>query len=84
MELVKLGKRGQVSIPRAVLKQLGIEGEQTLIVEVAPDGSIVMRQAGVYPLETYSEERLREFEEADRMTAKEKARLEGKLGRSSR
>ena len=43
-----------------------------------------MRQAGVYPLETYSEERLREFEEADRMTAKEKARLERKLGRSSR
>ena len=46
MELVKLGKRGQVSIPRGVLKQPGIEGEQTLIVEVAEDGSIVMRQAG--------------------------------------
>lgn len=84
MELVKLGKRGQVSIPRVILKQLGIEGEQTLIVEVAEDGSIVMRQAGVYPLETYSEERLREFEDADRMTTKEKARLERKLGRSAR
>ena len=84
MELVKLGKRGQVSIPRAVLKRLGIEGEQTLIVEVTEDGSIVMRQAGVYPLETYSEERLREFEDADRMTAREKARLKKKLGRSAR
>ncbi len=84
MELVKLGKRGQVSIPRAILRQLGIDGEQTLIVEVTPDGSIVMRQAGVYPLETYSEERVREFEEADRMTAGEKARLKRKLGRSAR
>jgi AbrB family looped-hinge helix DNA binding protein len=84
MELVKLGKRGQVSIPRAVLKQLGLEGEQTLIVEVTSDGSIVLRQAGVYPLETYSDERLREFEEADRMTAKETSRLKRKLGRTPR
>jgi bifunctional DNA-binding transcriptional regulator/antitoxin component of YhaV-PrlF toxin-antitoxin module len=79
MELVKLGKRGQLSIPRAVLRQLGIVGEQTLLVDVSPDGSIVLRQAGVYPLEIYSDGRLREFEEADRMTASEKARLKRKL-----
>lgn len=79
MELVKLGKRGQLSIPRAVLRQLGIVGEQTLLVDVSPDGSIVLRQAGVYPLEIYSDGRLREFDEADRMTASEKARLKRKL-----
>ena len=79
MELVKLGKRGQLSIPRAVLRQLGIVGEQTLLVDVAPDGSIVLRQAGVYPLEIYGEARLREFEEADRLTAGEKARLKRTL-----
>ena len=32
-----------------------------------------------YPLETYSEARLREFEEADRLTAAEKGRLKRKL-----
>ena len=79
MELVKLGKRGQLSIPRAVLRKLGIAGEQTLLVDTTEDGSIVLRQAGVYPLETYSEERLREFEEADRLTAAEKARLKRRL-----
>ena len=79
MELVKLGKRGQLSIPRAVLRQLGIVGEQTLLVDVAPDGSIVLRQAGVYPLEIYGEARLREFEEADRLSAGEKARLKRTL-----
>ena len=79
MELVKLGKRGQLSIPRAVLRRLGIAGEQTLLVDTTADGSIVLRQAGVYPLETYSEARLREFEEADRLTASEKSRLKRKL-----
>jgi bifunctional DNA-binding transcriptional regulator/antitoxin component of YhaV-PrlF toxin-antitoxin module len=49
MELVKLGKRGQVSFPRAVLRRLGIAGEQTLPVDTTADGSIVLRQAGVYP-----------------------------------
>lgn len=78
MELVKLGKRGQVSIPRALLRRLGIVGEQTLLVDTAADGSIVLRQAGVYPLEIYGEERLREFEDADRMTAGESARLKRK------
>jgi len=79
MELVKLGRRGQLSIPRAVLRRLGIEGEQTLLVDTTADGSIVLRQAGVYPLEIYSEERVREFEKADRLTAAEGARLKRKL-----
>ncbi len=79
MELVKLGKSGQVSIPRAILRRLGIVGEQTLLVETAADGSIVLRQAGVYPLEIYAEARLSEFEAADRMSAGESVRLKRKL-----
>jgi bifunctional DNA-binding transcriptional regulator/antitoxin component of YhaV-PrlF toxin-antitoxin module len=79
MELVKLGKRGQVSIPRGVLRRLGIVGEQTLLVDTTTDGSIVLRQAGVYPLEIYGEARLQEFEESDRLTAAESARLKSKL-----
>ena len=79
MELVKLGKSGQLSIPKAILRRLGIDGEQTFLVESTPDGAIVLRQAGVYPLETYSDERVREFAEADRLTAKEAARLKRRL-----
>jgi bifunctional DNA-binding transcriptional regulator/antitoxin component of YhaV-PrlF toxin-antitoxin module len=79
MELVKLGKSGQVSIPRAILRRLGIVGEQTLLVDTAADGSIVLRQAGVYPLEIYGPARLHEFEESDRMSAGESARLKRKL-----
>jgi bifunctional DNA-binding transcriptional regulator/antitoxin component of YhaV-PrlF toxin-antitoxin module len=82
MELVKLGKSGQVSIPRAILRALGISGEQTFLVEAADDGSIVLRQAAVYPVEIYSEARVREFEEADRITPRESERLARKLGLS--
>lgn len=68
MQMVTLGKKGQVSIPRSVLKRLGLHGQVPLLLETTSDGSIVLRRAGVYPLEIYGPERLREFEEADRMS----------------
>jgi bifunctional DNA-binding transcriptional regulator/antitoxin component of YhaV-PrlF toxin-antitoxin module len=76
---LKLGKSGQVSIPRAILRRLGIEGEQTFLVEASADGAIILRQAGVYPLEVYSDGRVREFDEADRPTPKETARWRRRL-----
>ena len=75
MELVKLGKSGQVSIPRAVLRRLGITGEQAFLVETTADGAIVLKQAGVYPIEMYSADRIHEFDEADRLTPSEAAKL---------
>ena len=65
MEIVKLGKSGQVSIPRALLKKLGIEPEAMLLAETTDDGAILLRPAGVYPIETYSDDRIAEFMEAD-------------------
>ena len=79
METAKLGKKGQVSIPKAVLDQLGIETETILLVEATSDGSILLRPAGVYPIEIYSDARVAEFLEEDRMTPKERERLEKKL-----
>lgn len=75
METVKLGKKGQLSIPSGILKRLGIEGDSTLIVETTSDGAIVLRPAAVYPIEIYSDKRIREFDTADRMDAKTAARL---------
>ena len=75
MELVKLGKKGQVSIPKAVLKKLGLEPAAALLVDVTVDGSIVLRPAGVYPIEIYSDKRLQEFAEADRLTPAEAVKL---------
>jgi AbrB family looped-hinge helix DNA binding protein len=61
MNVVKLGKKGQVSIPKAVLDRLGVESEQMLLVDTTDDGAIVLRPAGVYPIEIYSDERVAEF-----------------------
>jgi hypothetical protein len=46
-----------------------------LLVETTDDGAVVLRPAGVYPIELYSDARIAEFEKADRLTASEKARL---------
>jgi len=70
MEIARLGKKGQVTIPRPVLKRLGLEGEVPLTVETMPDGAIVLRQAVVVPVKVYSEERITEFEETSRIERK--------------
>lgn len=68
MDVVRLGKKGQVSLPAAVLRKLGIEGSATLLVEATEDGAVILRPAGVYPIEIYSDARLEEFAQADRLS----------------
>ena len=67
MEMIKLGKKGQVSIPKSVLKKVGITDETPLLVDTTDDGAIILRQAVVYPIEIYSDERIVEFLEADKL-----------------
>lgn len=79
METAKLGKRGQVSIPKAVLERLGIEEETILLVEATDDGSILLRPAGVYPIEIYSDARVAEFMEENRIDDDLRKRIRKKL-----
>ncbi len=79
MDVVKLGKKGQISIPKKIIDQLGIEGESLLIVETTKDGALILRPAGVYPIEIYSDERLKAFAAADVMSPELAERLEQKL-----
>jgi bifunctional DNA-binding transcriptional regulator/antitoxin component of YhaV-PrlF toxin-antitoxin module len=67
MELAKLGRNGQVTIPRPVLKRLGLEGEVPLTVETTADGATVLRQAVLVPIGIHSNKRVKEFEENSRM-----------------
>lgn len=62
MELVKLGKKGQLTIPRAILRSVGVADESPLLVETTGDGAIVLRPVAVYPVEMYSDARIDEFE----------------------
>ncbi len=70
MEIAKLGKKGQVTIPRQVLKRLGLDGDVPLTVETTPDGAILLRQAVLVPVEIYSDQRIKEFEENSRIDPK--------------
>ncbi len=75
MEVVRLGKKGQLSLPKAVLRRLGLTGEALLLVDVTSEGGILLRPAGVYPIELYSQGRVREFLAEDRMTPQEARRV---------
>ncbi len=84
MDVIRLGKKGQLSLPAAVLRKMGIQGAATLLVEATDDGAVVLRAAAVYPVEVYTEARLKEFEESNRTTASETARVRKALTRRKR
>ena len=76
MQTVKIGKKGQVTIPRRILEQAGLSIESQVIVESEADGSVRLRPAAVYPIEIYSDERIAEFERDNELpgTLKDRAR----------
>jgi len=76
MQTIKIGKKGQVTIPRRILEQAGLAIESQVIVESEADGSVRLRPAAVYPIEIYSDERIAEFERENELpdTLKDRAR----------
>ncbi len=76
MELAKIGKKGQLTIPRSVLRAAGIVEESRVVIEAMPDGAIVMRPVAVYPVEIYSDARVREFEESNTLPAAMEKRVQ--------
>jgi AbrB family looped-hinge helix DNA binding protein len=81
MDVIKLGSKGQVSVPGAILRRLGLEGGSYLIVEASKDGAIVLRPAAVYPIEIYTDERIKEFERENEIDPELEKRAEALLAR---
>ena len=84
MDIVKLGRKGQLSLPAAVLRKLGLQQAATLLVEATEDGAVILRPAAVYPVELYTDARIKEFDRANRRTESDKARVKKALGRRNR
>ena len=56
--------RGIVTLPAKLRKELGIKADDQLIAETTPEG-LLLRPAVTLPLEFYSDERIREFDQAE-------------------
>lgn len=81
MELVKLGKKGQVTIPKAILRSVGIRDESPMLIEATADGGIVLRPAAVYPIEMYSAERIADFEHENTVAPELLAKVDALIGK---
>ncbi|HET7131342.1 MAG TPA: AbrB/MazE/SpoVT family DNA-binding domain-containing protein [Gammaproteobacteria bacterium] len=56
--------RGVVTLPAKLRQALGLKADDLLIAETTPDG-LLLRPAVTLPVEIYSEDRIREFDEAE-------------------
>jgi AbrB family looped-hinge helix DNA binding protein len=56
--------RGVITLPAKLRKALGLSAEDQLIAETTPEG-LLLRPAITLPIELYSDERLREFADAE-------------------
>ena len=56
--------RGVVTLPAKLRQALGLKTDDQLIAETTPEG-LLLRLAVTLPVEIYSDERIREFDEAE-------------------
>ena len=62
--MVTINNRGVITLPAKLRQQLGLKADDQLIAEATPEG-LLLRPAVMLPIEIYSEERVREFDEAE-------------------
>lgn len=57
-------RRGVVTLPAKLRQALGIKADDQLIAEMTAEG-LLLRPAVTLPIEIYTEQRIREFEEGE-------------------
>lgn len=62
--LLTVTSRGIVTLPVKLRRALGLRADDHLIAETTPDG-LLLRPAVTLPVEVYTEQRIREFDEAE-------------------
>jgi AbrB family looped-hinge helix DNA binding protein len=61
---VTITSRGVITLPARLRRALGLQTEDQLIAEITPEG-LLLRPAVTLPVEVYTPERVREFDEAE-------------------
>ena len=62
--IVTMTSRGVLTLPAKLRKAVGLKPDDPIIAETTAEG-ILLRPAVTLPVEVYSEERVREFDEAE-------------------
>ena len=64
LSFINVTKRGVLTLPVRLRKQLGLTADNLVIAESTPDG-VLLRPAVALPIEIYTDERVREFNESE-------------------
>lgn len=70
LSFINVTKRGVLTLPVRLRKQLGLTADNLVIAESTPDG-VLLRPAVALPIEIYTDERVREFNESEAELAAE-------------
>lgn len=62
--VINVTNRGVLTLPVKLRKQLGLTADNLVIAESTPDG-VLLRPAVALPIEIYTDERVREFNESE-------------------
>ena len=57
-------RRGVVTLPAKLRQALGVKADDQLIAEMTPEG-LLLRPAVTLPIEIYTDQRIREFDEGE-------------------
>lgn len=79
-QTLQVSSRGQVTLPVAMRKRLGIEPGGVVAAEER-DGELVLRRAEVLKVASFTAEEIREWDEEDRLEPGERERILKRLGR---
>jgi antitoxin PrlF len=61
---VTITSRGVITLPAKLRQALGLKADDQLIAETTPEG-LLLRPAVTLPVEVYTDERVREFDDAE-------------------
>ena len=61
-KIVSVNQRGSLTLPKDVRDRLGIAKGGQVILDVNDGGAVTLRPGAVFPVEIYSEERVRQFD----------------------
>ena len=75
-----VSERGQITLPATIRKKYGIKGGSALIIEER-NNELLLKPAAIMELDIYSDDQIAEWDKADQLTERERARIIQNLGK---